>query len=245
MTTIHVIVNVGPKGFPFIDACLASLKMQDHRDWCAHITCEPDDETYYHTRNAIRHFFGGSRQAALTVNYERQYVLKNTVDAIRRSGAEYGDVIAILDGDDQLARYDALSIVAKQYERGAWVTYGSFVSNRYPYPSMMPAYPEGADLRSHTWLGTHLRTFKRGLFDLIHDEDFKDDGGEWLTCCPDLAIMLPCLEMAGPRARHIPLPLVLYNRASPFAVADTRKEDQKATAALIRSREPYKRLGAL
>ena len=241
---IWVIINAW-KASRFLPLCLASLRMQTYSDWRAVVTV---DEATNEDSVAAEAAVDGDARISLVHCARRLYVLQNTALAVRNSEAAPEDIVAILDGDDWLARVDALELVARAHRAGAWVTYGSWVSNHrsQDYPSRLPAYPEGVDLRWYPWLATAMRTFRRGLFDRIRPEDLGDEQGRYFRCCPDPALMLPAMEMAGPeRVTHIPEPIYFYNRDYGGAVADTRRREQEATAALIRSRPPYERLEAL
>ena len=92
-------------------------------------------------------------------------------------------------------------------------------------------------------LGTAVRTWKRWLWDLIDDRDFRDAGGDYFRVTEDQATMLPLLEMSGvDRAKHIGEVLMVYNRSSPYACATTRREEMLANCGFIRARPPYRRL---
>ena len=62
------------------------------------------------------------------------------------------------------------------------MTYGSWVSNDPAHQGMprgmWPAYPEDtADFRRADWLHTAVRTWKKWLWDLVDDRDFRDESG--------------------------------------------------------------------
>ena len=58
----------------------------------------------------------------------------------------------------------------------------------------------------------------------------------------DQAMMLPMLEMAGPRAEYIPDIMYVYNVGNPNAVNKTRQQRQYNTMLEIRRKNKYKRL---
>jgi hypothetical protein len=128
------------------------------------------------------------------------------------------------------------------------MTYGSWVADQTDLPGMCrgmwPAYPnETTDFRSCEWLGTAVRTWKRWLWDLIDDQDFRDGEGRYFRVTEDQAAMLPMLEMSGTeRSRHIDQALMVYNRSSPHACGRTRLDEMLANSRFLRSRPPYSRL---
>jgi hypothetical protein len=156
-------------------------------------------------------------------------------------------VVVALDGDDWLARPDALVHVARAHAAGAWVTWGSFVfaDGR---PGFAADLPPGADLRRIPWVATHLKTFRAGLFHRINPAHLKGPDGRWLEHARDLALMFPCIEMAGPeRCRFIPEPLYVYNEhastewnATPAVLAAQARD-----VAYVRGLPPYERIEAL
>jgi hypothetical protein len=175
--------------------------------------------------------------------------MRNLIQGIQQSQAAPDDVIVVLDGDDRLATDRALEVIAEYYRRcNCWATYGSWVSNDPSHTGMprglWPAYPENTtDFRNAPWLGTAIRTWKRWLWDLIDDRDFRGSQGEYLQVTEDQAVMLPILEMSGTeRARHIPEALMVYNRTTPHACGKVRYQEMLANAAYLRTLPPYPRL---
>jgi glycosyltransferase involved in cell wall biosynthesis len=198
----------------FIATCLDSLRMQTFTDWQAQVTIDRRGDRTYERAMQAR---DGDERIVITRNPRRLYPMENVIRAIRRSNADPEDVIVILDGDDWLITDRALERIASEYEQDddCWMTYGSWISNREQNPGRWPAYADGADFRSEEWRGTALRTWKKWLWDLVDDADFRDREGRYLRIAEDLACMFPMLEMATTRrARHIPEPLMLYNRLS-------------------------------
>lgn len=159
------------------------------------------------------------------------------------------DVVVWLDGDDWLAHEHVIERVATVYREHpeTWLTYGSF---RFADGRPGWAKPYEAEhfeheplyYRREDWRGTHLRTFRAGLFRKIKPDDLAFD------LAVDQAVMLPMLEMAGAaHARFVPEVLCIYNYASSFehraGPLDLARE-RKAVEA-IRRRPPYERLARL
>jgi hypothetical protein len=158
-------------------------------------------------------------------------------------------VVAWLDLDDWMANPNALARAVLEHQKGAWVTYGSFMHADGQVVRIQPYEKEGwNELRSAPWAASHLKTFRAGLFNRIADDDLEMYGEEWLERAVDLAIMYPLLEMAGPdRTVFIEDILYVYNyssstdaNASPEVLAK-----QRECVRHVRGKKPYKRIGTL
>lgn len=154
------------------------------------------------------------------------------------------EIVVSLDLDDWLARPDALAIVQKHHDDGAWVTYGS-----YKHADGRPGHCEQlkGDPRKVPWVTSHLKTFRAGLFQRIKPEHLKLDG-EWLPHARDLALMFPMLEMAGRERSHfVPEVLVTYNfaNAGEFRNGEAWRNEERRCVAHVRGLKPYERLASL
>jgi hypothetical protein len=189
---------------------------------------------------------GSDTRIRIRQNATRRYSMFNHVESIRRSNAEPEDVIVTLDGDDWLADKEALQRIADTYQRyDCWLTYGSWLSNVVGPTGvrngLWPAYPEGTtDFRRHRFLGTALRTWKRWLWDCLHDCDLRGDSGEYVRVSEDQMIMIPLLEMCGTRrAKHIAAPIMTYNKLVHYDHAPEIAEERVRNGHLIDRRPPY------
>jgi glycosyltransferase involved in cell wall biosynthesis len=242
---LKLIINCGPCE-DYVQLCLHSVRAQSFRRWEAFVTIDPcGDET------AERAFEARGRDSRIDirVNSRRRYSMCNLIQAIERSAANADDIIVILDGDDWLANDQALERIAAEYERGdCWITYGSWVTNDVSRTGLSagrwPAYPEGTkNFREAPWLGTAVRSWRKWLWDMVDDRDFRDEDGNYIIVAEDQATMLPMLEMSGTdRARHIPDVLMMYNRLTPHACGKVHLDLMRKTAAYVRSRPSYARL---
>jgi glycosyltransferase involved in cell wall biosynthesis len=242
METLFVVINCGACA-PFVGRCLASLLAQTCENWRAMVTVDPcGDETYDEAIRTARR----DERIGIRRNPDRRYALANLVSAVRQTALNPDDIIVILDGDDRLNSDRAFSILVETYDRHAcWMTYGSWVSDIPGRPSgLWPAYPDCTeDFRVAPWLATHLRTWKRWLWDLVNDDDLRDDEGRYFQVAVDLAVMIPLLELCGTqRARHISEPIYYLNRQYPSRTNDGRYREQQRNDRIIRSRPPYRRL---
>ncbi len=242
---LKILVNCGPSEL-FIEKCVRSIQRQSHQDWQAFLTIDPcGDQTLQRAVAAC----GRDDRFMVHHNQQRQYAMVNLMAGISRSQAQPEDVVVILDGDDWFATETALEIIHATYQRhDCWLTYGSWIADDPNLTGMQkglwPAYDNGTeDFRSSVWLGTAVRTWKRWLWDLIDDHDFRDAQGRYLQIVEDQAAMLPMLEMAGTeKAKHIADALMVYNRSTPHGVGKTRYVEMLENASFLRSLPPYPRL---
>ena len=237
---LRIIVNCGPAE-EYIAQCLASIVNQSLEEWQAYVTIDPCGDSTLLRASAARM---GDPRIHIHSNSQWQGSMMNTVEAIRRSNAQPEDVIINLDGDDQFATPHALRIIQDTYRRfDCWLTYGSWISDLPDGQGLWPGYPEGVqDFRRHRWLGTGVRTWKRWLWDLIDNADFRDASGRYFAVGEDQAILLPMLEMSGGRSRHIAEALMIYTRSSRHRVCYTRDEESRSISAYIVGLPPYERL---
>jgi glycosyltransferase involved in cell wall biosynthesis len=238
---LRIIVNCGPAE-EYIARCLSSIRSQSFKDWQAYVTIDPCGDMTLSQAILGR---AGDRRIHIRRNRIRRYSMANLIDGIHRSRAHGEDVIVVLDGDDWFAIPDALRIIRDTYRQSnCWMTYGTWTADHPVMQGKWPAYPEDlTNFRQHEWLGTAVRTWKRWLWDLIDETDFRDASGSYFRVTEDQAVMLPMLEMSGARrAKHIPEVLMVYNRSSPHACAYIIREEMLANGSYIRSLPPYSRL---
>jgi glycosyltransferase involved in cell wall biosynthesis len=242
-----LVINCGPCQ-EYIGRCLASVRAQTYSNWRAYVTIDPCGDR---TSEAAYEASVGDVHIEITRNRTRLYAMQNLINGIHRSLAKPEDVIVVLDGDDWLESKHALETIASTYERhDCWATYGSWLSNDpsqtgLPRGLWPPYDASTADFRRAEWLGTAVRTWKKWLWDLIDDRDFRDAKGDYFRVTEDQASMLPILEMAGTtRALHIKDVLMIYNRTTPHACGKVRYAEMLANGAYLRTRRPYSRIKA-
>jgi hypothetical protein len=146
-------------------------------------------------------------------------------------------IVVLLDGDDWLARPDALQIVANAHAAGAWITHGSYMTADGE-PGICAPYLS-ANYRREPWKASHLKTFRASLFHKIRPESFLGPDGKLIEHCTDQVLMFPMLEMAGPsRVKFIKETLYVYNFASSYEKANGNAAE-RATSEWLRAQKPY------
>lgn len=180
---------------PFLDNCISSLLEQDYMD-VAFVFID----------------LGSTDDSALKVPVEDPRV---TLVSSAASGAQAlheflrtscapQDIVVLLDGEDWLARADALSFINRWYqERDCWAMYGQFRFTSGHYGLALP-FPDQAsfDNLRRDWCYPLICSFRAGLYHAIQAQDpaytcMKDRAGEWLTTAWDAALALAIFEVAG------------------------------------------------
>ena len=164
-------------------------------------------------------------------------------------------IIVLLDGDDWFPNFDVLSELDEIYTDDIWITAGSYMESSTgrvieSLKSDSSAWQDNIR-RHHGSIGTpnifsHLRTFRKRLFEKIEKEDLKDHDGKHYQCTFDRALMYPMLEMAGPQRYHsVEKIMYIYNRHNPLSVDRVQREDQLRIEQQIRNKPQYKKLQSL
>lgn len=177
---------------------------------------------------------------------DRKYAARNIWESLNQTfkGGDDDDVIALLDGDDELKGVHALDPIMAAYRNpDTWLTYGSYeyMSNgqrgSFNGPYMRP------NVRQRRWHATHLKTFRWGLWKHLPESALKGPDGNWLQVCSDTAIMFPLIEMAGlQRTRYIKQVIYRYNDENPLNDHKVRGAEQLSVDKWIRSQTPFKQL---
>lgn len=224
----------------WIAKCLKSIRSQTIQDFnCVFVDDASTDNTY--------------KVASDTVDNDRRFkVLTNQVNMKQMRSINRGimelrpkdqDVIVQIDGDDWLKHEKVLERVQREYNSGAWLTYGQFEYSASERAGPCGIYPleilKNRAFREYEWIGSHLKTFRYFLFKRIDSKDFLDSKEKWLTSAADMAFMFPMLEMAGTHIAFIPDVLYVYNQANPLGRNKIASRDQKRCDGIIRAKQRY------
>jgi hypothetical protein len=149
----------------------------------------------------------------------------------------------MLDGDDALASPDVLSYLEKIYRMPVWVTYGQYTPLSETYKNMcQPVIDTQRYRKSGLWTTTHLKTFKRWIFNRIEPRDLRNAENKEFKSAWDRAIMYPLIEMAGVHACFIDKVLYLYNDLNPMNDMKTIPDDTVKESEYLMSKPKYKEL---
>lgn len=228
--------------------CIKSLKIQNFTNFEVYFI---DDMS---TDNTLEHYYseiGNDTRFNITINTEKKYALRNTVDCLNNLNLDDDAVIIQVDGDDFLYDENSIGKVVECYNyTGCWVTYGSYINKssglRGACSSKLPKeIIENQEIRKYPWVTSHLKTFKYGIFKKILIQDLKDKHGEWLKTAWDLALMYPLIEMACEKVVYIPEILYVYNDESEISDVKINKTDQDLTDEYLRGKPKYKKVNNL
>ena len=166
------------------------------------------------------------------------------------------DIIVCLDGDDYLYDNEVLSHLDSVYHPDIWLTYGQNISlsgkhDRISMPLTAVRTWKWEQIRTislHTWEyrtyglwhTSHLRTFRKGLFDRVKDEDLRYSDGEYFKTCCDVCVMYPMIEMAGDKhIQYVDRILYVYNDISGYG---NRAEENMRNMEYIQSKPCYEEI---
>jgi glycosyltransferase involved in cell wall biosynthesis len=159
------------------------------------------------------------------------------------------DVVVLVDMDDWLVDRLALERLANLYNNGkVWIAYSRFVytsNNRTSHwiPPYTPEIMSRRLFRKCIWSWTHLRSFRKFLWDNIKKEDLKGPDGDWATSAYDRFVGMPMLEMASKgHIGFIPDVLYAYNDSNPLQVEKINKAKQEDLARYVSKKREYKPL---
>ena len=236
----------------WIGGCLQSIVSQNYDNYKVIVI---DDHSGDCTWDIIKEF-----DVMAYRNYQRVGSgLANIAQGIYRGSDNKDDIIVTVDGDDCLVDNGVLSYLNKVYQQDIWMTYGSFLplSKRYKNTCQDLSYTHtfddnGEHLYSHltpstyrksgVWVTSHLRTFKRWLWDKIDDNDLRDENGDYFRMGWDLAFMYPMIEMAGSHLKFIDKVLYMYNDLNPNSDGIIDPQMQIKAGKYIQSKNQYKAL---
>ena len=194
----------------WIEKCINSVKEQTHEDFHQIIIDDnSSDETVKNAKRAI----GDDKRFTLVCNEDRVSVPLNHKKGVELSNASPEDVMVHLDGDDWFYDETSLAKVSRVYEeKDCWLTYGSYktTTGDESVAREYTKHPRQAVIDG--WPFSHLRTFKRHLWDILDESNFKGRDGQYYTAAADVVIFVPILEKIGyERVEYITDILVVYN----------------------------------
>jgi len=232
----------------YVERCLDSAISQDYSDYeIIFLDAKSNDGTYEKAKEYVDKF----DNLRVLQNEQRKYQGENI-----RIGTEMSkekSIVITLDGDDWFPHDGVLARVNKEYNKyDCWMTYVTY--EEFPYRDISEHYHEypldvreNKTFRSHKWLASHLRTFRRELFLKINPEDMKDPTTDnYVSMAPDLSFQFPMLEMCGvDKSRYIPDILYVYNRENPMNETKVNQGEINRIEGLLRGLPSYETLNKL
>lgn len=219
-----LIVVTGYNCEQYVERCLMSIENQSYKNY---VVSAIDDGSTDNTVNLIYQNIDRSFDMLFwecEINRGTYYARH---DAMTFEDRDY-NVIALLDMDDALLP-NALETVAKEYEKGAWMTYGNYQfenGNKNPLPiHYSDETHANRDYRKDVFRCTHLRTFKRELYEMIPTWYLTQSE---INSYPDAEILFSMMEMCGKdRIWVIDDPIYIYNNSNPISTLNRFGKDYK------------------
>lgn len=233
----------------WIGKCIESILVQDYNDFNLLVV---DDCSTDNTWRTIQSYGIDCHKNAIHTGS----ALANLVYGVNTIALNSEDIIVTIDGDDWLYSTQVFSYLNEVYQEDVWLTYGQYkpLSERFKYACQDLSYIKtpgrtGALItvsvtpssyrKSGLWVTSHLRTFKKWLWDKIDDKDLRDLDGEYFKVAWDLAFMYPMIEMADTHIRFIDKLLYIYNDLNPNCDGTINPEWQTSTGQYIQSKQCY------
>lgn len=229
----------------YIEKCIRSVANQTYENYKMVII---DDMSTDNTINIIKETINSLPDSIrnnfeLKINEQKKYAVTNQVEEIQKYNYDC-EIIILLDGDDWLVNdNEILYYLDRIYQNSPYnnMTYGSchsLIDNidliSEPYPNEVI---KDKSFREHlfTWgmPYTHLRTFRKSLFNKIDTKCFKDENGDDWKAGGDNAIFYPLLENAE-SIRCLQRVIMVYNDTNPLNDYKINGEEQTKTANKIR-----------
>jgi len=237
----------------WVSGALTSVLTQNYKNYTVYFVDDAsDDNTGTAARATLDKFIGEVQEKVVFVqNKENKKALYNICKSIEQS--QQDTIIILLDGDDWFSSMSVLSYLNGVYsDPEVWLTTGSYVES--PTATIVKsmevpasAWEEGIrnfrEPPGHPNIFSHLRTFKKSLFEKIDVQDLLDHDGEYYRCTFDRALMYPMIEMAGPHHHKVvDKILYVYNRQNPLSVDRIDRQNQLRIEQELRDKKPYERI---
>ncbi|PFG08984.1 glycosyltransferase [Marinobacter sp. LV10MA510-1] len=227
--SFHIIIN-GWNCAESVDNCLRSLAEQKMGPYSFKVTLIDDgsnDETL--SKLNSNRFFPDAQIIKIEENSGPAFARHQGIMEV----SEPETVIVLVDMDDALLE-DALLEVSMRYLSnknclmtiGNWIDQNEIINPQSFYTAEQINERTFRDVELFN--ATHLRTFKRILYDKITEKDLKDNNEKWFSVCTDVALLYPLMDQCwSSQIEFIEKPIYRYIR-------------QHATGTLARFGKPFK-----
>lgn len=230
----------------YIEKCIESIAQQDYENY-RHILIDDcsTDNSFNIVKEKIKNLPEKIQDNFFIFrNEENKGALYNQINAITSKITKPEDIIMLLDGDDWLVNNNTIfHLYNDHYQKGAEFTYGSCWSIADDIPLVAQDYPTDVkkskkyrDYKFNWGIPyTHLRTFKKSLFDKLENLDgFKNNEGEFYKAGGDNAMFYELIEKADPDNIHSIKEIVYnYNDLNPLNDYKVNGDEQNINASKI------------
>jgi len=230
----------------WIGNCIRSVINQTYGNWKMHIVNDCSTDGSHKEIESIISNSEVKDKIKYVVNEKRVGTgLVNMIAAIKQTATDPNDIIVILDGDDWLASNDVLEYLNEVYcDPNIWMTYGSFEPLSGKYSNTCKQVEDTRTYRkSGKWTTSHLRSYRKWLWDKIKDDSFRNKNGDYISSADDCAAMFAMIEMSGLKhSKFIDKVLYVYNDLNPLNVMKINENYQLSNAEYIRSQKEYQEI---
>lgn len=226
----------------YIENCLNSVKNQTYSNFEFYLI---DDCSIDGTSDIILQFQQKFPFAYIKNTTRIGSSLFNMLKAINISKCDKEDIIVLLDGDDWFANNDVLLYLNQVYQDiNVFMTHGQYEPLSKSYSNLNQQILDSRTYRkSDVWTVSHLKTFKRKVWDMIKDVDFKDQNGQYFKYATDAAYLYPLIELCGvKRIKFISDILYIYNDLNDINIYKTHSALQIDTCNYIKSKKEYEEI---
>lgn len=241
----HIVVN-GWNCVDLVDDCLRSIAQQRPGPFDYQVTLIDDgSEDGTDRKLASTTLLPGARLLRVLQNTGPAYARHIGISTIEDPEA----IVVLLDMDDTLEP-NALRRVAECYleNPACLMTIGNWQDQNgklNPQGFYSPDEIDRQKLRQiELFNATHLRTFRRKLYDAITEDDLLGPDGRWLETCTDVALMYPLMDQCwSEEIEFIAEPIYRYNRQhSSGTLARFGKPHKVERLAFLKAKPPKPRL---
>ena len=174
-----------------------SLKKQDYQNFqILYIDDASENEGADYAKFIMNYDSFLSKKSHYIFNKERKGELLNLCFSIRNIINDPNTIIINLDNDDYFIDQKAISIIKKEFDKGADLTCGNCIRYDKPLKRYIVQSFKNIELREGDNIWLHPKCFKKYLFDHVSDEYLKDQNGEYFDVNTDFSFMIPMVNKA-------------------------------------------------
>lgn len=177
-----------------INRCISSLKMQDDQGFGIIIIDDAsNDGIQRHYPSLLGHL---QPRTSLIIRNTRAGRMPNFITGIKEVCQNPDSLIVVLDMDDALIHPSVVSKLRQKLNEGYDLIQAGVFRPDKPIKQYKPEYSGNIrhEYGNDSW--SHLRSFKKALFDKIPESYFQING-KWIEECTDYATMIPLVELAA------------------------------------------------
>lgn len=228
----------------YLKDLIMSVATQDYDNYCMHLINDRSTDGSLEVLNQVladlpSHIRSKFKHAS---NLRNEGAVYNQINAIR--SCEDNSLIMLLDGDDALMPDNNIFNYYNRLfaDNKTDYAYGSCWSIADNIPLIAQPYPEhvkkNKSYRQHKFNWNmpypHLRVFRKELINILSDDVFKDESGNWYRAGGDNATFYNIIEQADPK-KVVAVQDIFYryNDLNPINDYKVNGESQNKTASKI------------